>query len=44
MLKKLPSDRLNATKKALFFCELQLITVSFLIRDSYVNDAQGSSL
>ena len=38
MLKKLPSDKINVTKNALyFFYELQLITVLLLIRDSYMS-------
>ena len=38
MLKKFPSDKINGTKKALFFfCELQLITVLLLICDFYMS-------
>ena len=38
MLKKFPLDKINGTKNALFFFfrELQLITVLFLICDSYM--------
>ena len=33
MLKKFPSDKINVTKNALFFRELQLVTVLLLIHD-----------
>ena len=35
-MKKFPSDKINGTKNALFFCELQLITVLSLICNSYM--------
>ena len=36
MFKKIPSDKINCTKNALFFFrELQIITVLLLICDSY---------
>ena len=45
MLKKIPSEKINGTKNALFFFrELQLITVLLLICDYYMTEAPGSSL
>ena len=37
MLEESPSDKINGTKMPSFFRELQLITVSLLIWDSYMS-------